>query len=128
MSKKVEQTHRFWGETKFYCPHCKSIFKYKEMWKIIAEDYKSIDKIMKALNRSLTVVRAAVAAFGLELEVNGTNVKISWNRRAKKLGYKNARELFYDLRVVKRMGYSQISKLVNREKEQTKKACLSYLK
>jgi len=130
--------HGFWGKSKFYCPHCKKTFSFLEMWKNIVDEYGNVDDIMALLNSSCLSVKACLINHKLRLDPHKSNKDLGvdvggrswvdiWEKKAKKYGYRNAHELFYDLRVVKLYNHTVIAGLVGADRGQVKAGIKYYL-
>lgn len=129
--KKYEKPAFPWKETQahfhrksvFYCPHCKGTYSHEEMWQALAKDRDSIWDICQLLKCGWHRVRGMVGKYKLDLHLDGTSERLTWDQLAVQAGFHDAKDLFYELRFTKRMSWARISKLLNRPPEECQEAC-----
>ena len=119
-----------WTTLDFHCPHCKKVFKQKEMWSYLVNNYKTTTAISDLLGCSKMTVLKNARRHKLEYLLQGTNENSDWNKIALKLGFKNAREMFYKFKVTKNMSWVHMARHMDykvEKLEELKKACKMFL-
>lgn len=118
----------FWATTEMYCPHCRGTFSYRQMWEALVRDLRSVEAIMDKIDRSWNEVHNHLRRYKLRAGILRSRENINWYRRAEVIGYDSPEELFYDLRVIKRMTWSRIGLICgNIGSQNARDACQLFL-
>ena len=118
----------FWATSEMYCPHCKKTYSYRQMWEALVKDLETIDAIMKKIDRSWNEVNNHLRRYKLRGGIVNPKKEINWDQKAGIMGYHSPTELFFNLRVNKRMTWRSISLACgNIGTEEVEKACKMFL-
>ena len=110
------------GESKCYCPNCKAVFTYEEMWKSLVSDLLTVWDIVDTLKMSWPTVRKALRRFNLEAYVIGTKENNVYQSLSNKLGFDTARSMFIDF-IKHRMSFKKIGSMIDKDKKDVKVIC-----